>query len=551
MDARIRQFCWLYTDILKGNLQRIGAVLALEMLLASLQTAVPYITGILVDKVASLRSCWEIARPLSLLVVVFVSQVGLGYLVARMVVKLKNILCFNMDQFLVDRVKSAKETPLVKMGAAYLQQRIRSDVELIVNACFDHVAQLIVKTTMLCVIAVLIYSMSPRLLTIFAASVPLYLVIALYFKRRLFLCSSKSREAFHSFIGAFAKQLEMLRFIKVHALYQESREMARKGFDRHLRAQEDQVQISYAYHSSSFIVKIGVYIGLFWVAASEIMRRTMTLGNMTSAISYLERFFEIVDYVFALNQVSQDIRVSIGRIKEVLALPIEERGKQQLDGIQTIILKNVSPTNEQGRPLFQRIDATFERGKVYGICGQNGSGKSTLVSLILGLEDRYDGTIVFNSSDLRDVDMPYLRRHRISVVEQSPSLFFNDLPSILSAGRLPDMRQEEVLGRFSNNLVEREWLATLLDRESRGENSWDSALSGGERQKLAIARACAQQRDVVILDEPTSALDQGALARFVEVLNQIKRNRIVVIISHSADVLAHADGVIRLCEAVQ
>lgn len=212
--------------------------------------------------------------------------------------------------------------------------------------------------------------------------------------------------------------------------------------------------------------------------------------------------------------------------------------------MQILTLKNVTYTYEGVKtPVLNGVDASFEAGKIYSIVGKSGSGKSTLLSLIAGLDVPTQGDILHYDKDLRTIDRDEYRAKHIGVVFQSFNLLIN-------ASAIENI----VLSMHIGQSAESDKKAFAYDvLEQVGINAESAErkvlkLSGGEQQRVGIARAIAHNPDIVIADEPTGNLDTETEKDILDIFSSLARdkNKCVILVTHSEKVSKIADVVYRM-----
>ena len=185
---------------------------------------------------------------------------------------------------------------------------------------------------------------------------------------------------------------------------------------------------------------------------------------------------------------------------------------------------------------------SLKRGSIYAVVGENGSGKSTLINILCGLEHGYTGQITVNGVDFKKIDLHHFKKHLLSVVEQEPSLFFKTIKDNIT----PD----DCDTNSTIYWIERLNLSELISAFDAGLDHCisekTSNLSGGEKQKFAVVRALAKNTDVIILDEPNSAFDQDSTNLLCEILQSLKSNKIIIVVTHSQALIENSDAVISL-----
>jgi len=196
--------------------------------------------------------------------------------------------------------------------------------------------------------------------------------------------------------------------------------------------------------------------------------------------------------------------------------------------------------------VLKKASATFDSGKVYTIVGQSGAGKSTLLSLISGLDTCKEGAIYYGGKNIRDIDRDEYRSKSVGVIFQSYNLLLNSTAvynitlsmSISESGA----KKRQAKSDYAYSLLEK----VGIDRETADRKILK--LSGGEQQRVGIARALSNNPDVIIADEPTGNLDAETEAAVLEILSRLAHddNKCVIIVTHSENVTAIADEVIEI-----
>jgi len=204
-------------------------------------------------------------------------------------------------------------------------------------------------------------------------------------------------------------------------------------------------------------------------------------------------------------------------------------------------IENITYRYESSKKnVLNKMNVEFEQGKVYTIVGKSGSGKTTLLSLIAGLDVCTDGNILYNGKNLKEINRDDYRAKSIGVVFQSYNLLLNATAVeniVLSMN---------ISGSDEKN--KKEYAYKLLDKIGIDKETADRKilkLSGGEQQRIGIARALAHNPDIIIADEPTGNLDNETEADIMEILADLahNENKCVIIVTHSKKVSSYADEI--------
>ena len=211
-------------------------------------------------------------------------------------------------------------------------------------------------------------------------------------------------------------------------------------------------------------------------------------------------------------------------------------------------LDNVCYRYKDAKPdeyVLKNISYEFEKGKVYAICGKSGSGKTTLLSLISGLEKCEEGKITYDNKSLNEMDLDKYRNTCIGIVFQS----FNLLPHLTAIENIilsMDISNIKVENKRKRAI---ELLESVGLNEDKG-NRRVLKLSGGEQQRVAIARSLSYNPQVILADEPTGNLDHDTENEILNIFKDLahKQNKCIIIVTHSQNVADNADEVFELCK---
>lgn len=209
-------------------------------------------------------------------------------------------------------------------------------------------------------------------------------------------------------------------------------------------------------------------------------------------------------------------------------------------------LDNVSYRYADASPneyVLKNINYDFEIGKTYAIKGKSGSGKTTLLSLISGLETKYEGSILYNDKELKSLDLDKYRSTEIGIVFQS----YNLLPHLTAAENIilsMDISKVKVENKKEKALELMDTVGLSRDMADRRVLK----LSGGEQQRIAIARSLSYHPDLIIADEPTGNLDKDTEDEILKIFKKLakKEKKCVIIVTHSKNVCDNVDIVYEL-----
>ena len=288
-----------------------------------------------------------------------------------------------------------------------------------------------------------------------------------------------------------------------------------------------------------------VYLAI-WTLSGMIQAEPGLVSSIASFIGYLSQIiFTIIMVGFLGNGVTRGI-ISIRRIKEVLAtesaMVFPDSPDEELEGSLSFEHVTFSYPNDD-EPMLKDISFEVEPGQMIGVVGATGAGKSTLAQLIPRLFDPQEGSVKIGGRDLRELSQGTLRKN-VSIVLQRALLFSGTIADNLRQGKLnaslPEMERAARIAQASEFI-------------SRMEESFDSAVeergsnfSGGQKQRMSIARGVVNNPNILILDDSTSALDAKSEKLVQEALNKELQGTTTIIIAQKISSVVHADKILVL-----
>lgn len=290
--------------------------------------------------------------------------------------------------------------------------------------------------------------------------------------------------------------------------------------------------------------------GLLWFGAWLVINNELTIGQLVAFNMLLSNILQPFQRLTVLWNQFQEIIISVERLNDVLNTPLEE-------DLQTQTRQSV--TNLQGHIRFEQVtfryrpeldinvleNLNFEikTGQKIALVGRSGSGKTTISKLILGLYSATDGKILIDGKDIQTLSLATLRQ-QIGVVDQGNFLFGSTIRKNISL-RNPSASLEEIIEAAKQAGAD-EFIQQLPAGYETHIGEGGNTISGGQRQRLAIARALLGNPRLLIFDEATSHLDAESERIIQTNLNEIVKNRTAIIIAHRLSTIRNADRILVL-----
>jgi ATP-binding cassette subfamily B protein/subfamily B ATP-binding cassette protein MsbA len=286
---------------------------------------------------------------------------------------------------------------------------------------------------------------------------------------------------------------------------------------------------------------------VLWFGAQHTLAGALSIGTIILFLSYLGSLYAPLEAIMYTSSTIQAAAGSARRVWEVLSTPnivAEKPGAPALGAVRgEIRFEEVSVGYEENRPVLKNISLHVPVGEMLALVGATGAGKTTLVSLIPRFFDPWDGRVLVDGVDVREVSLNSLRR-QIAIVLQEPFLFPISIAENIAYGRRDaGMQQIEEAARAANA---HEFIKGMPQGYGTVIGERGATLSGGERQRLSIARALLKNAPILILDEPTSALDAETEHSLMEAVERLTKGRTTFIIAHRLSTVRRASRIIVL-----
>jgi ABC-type multidrug transport system fused ATPase/permease subunit len=306
--------------------------------------------------------------------------------------------------------------------------------------------------------------------------------------------------------------------------------------------------------SSTFEASVGMAVTLgqllvIGVGGYLVIGGNLTIGTLVAFVGLMPTFFQPVTALANVGEQVQRAAGAIDRMLEILEQPIgvpEREDAVELPRVaREIRLERVSFGYGPDRTILDDLDLTIPAGSHVAIVGASGSGKSTVVNLLLRFWDPQGGRVVFDGHDLRDVTLESLRG-QIGLVFQDTFVFDTTVRENVALAREGATDAEVEAAVRAAQLAD--WVESLPTGLDTLLGERGVRMSGGQRQRLAIARALLRDPELLILDEATSALDARTEAEILETLEQLAQGRTTISITHRLSLSARADHIFVLDE---
>ena len=298
-------------------------------------------------------------------------------------------------------------------------------------------------------------------------------------------------------------------------------------------------------HIVGFVVTCGSL--LIWGVGGRLVIDSpefISAGLLVSFISYTSMFYGPVNFFANFNDSYQNALNSAERLLDIIDAEPENdfSGGKHPDKLKgKIEFKNVNFSFDRSKKTLSNMSFVIEPGDIVGIVGTTGAGKSTLINLLMRYYDHYDGEILVDDINIRDIDMEFYRGE-IGYVQQEPMMFHDSIFQNIAYG-CDKVQVEEVI-HAADVANAHQFIARLPDGYDTILGERGTGLSGGERQRLSIARAVLKNPSILFLDEATASVDSETEALIQDAIDNLIHGRTTLMIAHRLSTLRKANKII-------
>ena len=524
-----------------------------KLLEAFFELMVPLVMANIIDYGISNRNMGYIGKMGLLLLLLGV--VGLASSITAQFFAAKAAVGFStqLRQALFDHIEDLSFTDIDKAGTSTMITRMTSDVNQ-VQSGINMTLRLFLRSPIIVFGAMIMaFTIDVKCALIFVVAIPLLSVVVFGIILSTIPMYKKVQAKLDQVLGITRENLTGVRVIR--AFHQEAKESDRfRENNEALSAMQIFVgKISACMNPVTYIIVNGAIIALIYTGAVQVNIGNLSQGEVVAIINYMNQILvELVKLANLIVTMTKALACA-ERVASVFdigadAAYVEAQDQKLADKVDKsapfLDFKHVSLTYQgAGAPTLQDMNFTVNRGDTVGIIGGTGSGKTSLVNLIPGFYPATEGEILLEGRDIRTMSDEELRG-RIGVVPQKAVLFKGTIRSNLQWGK-PDATEEEM------------WKALELAQASEVVDGKPGKLdatvaqngknfSGGQRQRLTIARALVRNPEILIQDDSASALDYATDAKLRAAIRTLEDKTTTFIVSQRASTIRHADKIIVL-----
>ncbi|WP_039866291.1 ABC transporter ATP-binding protein [Pedobacter sp. BAL39] len=421
-------------------------------------------------------------------------------------------------------------------------QKVRLDSEKFITSFIS-----ILFVSLIGMVFVIVYSVtvSYKVTLIYFSAIPIISFLSWFLSRKIKTIQKTIVAETTSLAGSTTESLRNIELVKSLGLANQEIERLNKTTYKILGLELRKVKyvrsMSFVQGTTVNFVRSTMVVVLLIL----IFENTISAGQYFSFLFYSFFLFGPLQELGNVILSWREAEVSLGNFKRILNMPVDQKplNPVKLEKITTLEFKDVNFKHLTGKSnALNAINFSTNNGETIAFVGPSGSGKTTLVKLLVGLYQPVEGDVYYNSSSSKDIDLDLLRE-KIGFVTQDTQLFAGTIRENLQFVR-PDATDEECL-----RVMRQAACHTLLARAEQGLDTvigeGGVKVSGGEKQRLSIARALLRRPDILVFDEATSSLDSLTEEEITATIRDIsiQTSHITILIAHRLSTIRHADRI--------
>ncbi len=446
-----------------------------------------------------------------------------------------------LTNMVISSINSVKMSKLDETKLGVFAERLSSDVNNISDAYLDMMNLIFDILTNVVFLIYIAYLNVYMFLILLGYVLVLYCVCTI--RSRIWIRGRKlTKKANEEARSAYIEQINGIRDVKLLNIKDEVTNYSNSKFNKALALDVKISDKRNLIRRTQGAISIIFELIFLVVGISFINREMILLTGLLVIYTYYGRIEGLVNYLSSFKEFKADGEIAASRVYEVIEdYEKEVFGQEEISNFSgNIFLKDVHFAYKDKEEVLRGVDIEFKKGSVTAIVGKSGSGKTTILNLISKLYEVNSGEILLDDKNINTLSEASIRKN-IGGISQSPYIFNTTIRQNLLFAK-PDASDEELEEVLKQAQIYDD-IKKMPDGLSTeiGENG--VKISGGQKQRLAIARLLLKNPKVIVFDEATSALDNESQKKIVDMLENFKENKTIIVVAHRLSTIIGADKI--------
>ena len=467
------------------------------------------------------------------------AQFGQDVFIAKPSLEISEVMRGN----LFGRIQKINMNSIEKISAGDITYRLTEDADRVSEVIYKTAQDTIPCTLQLLAVVIYMFYLDWSLTLSTFILTPLIILSVNSFGKRVLLASEKSQESTSNLAGLIGESINGMSTIRAFAAenWIESRFYKRLSANKKAKYKTLKL-LAFQHPVVGFIEAFGI-LAILGLGAARINLGLLTSQEFSSFFAAILMLIDPISHISTNFNDFKQAEASIKRLKSINLETIENDNKNsiKISNIEgKISFKKVNFEYKKDNQVLKNINLEIKRGEVTAFVGASGAGKSTMMALILKFISPKNGEIFIDEKNLELLNSKDLRK-KIALVQQQPFLFSGKIIDVIKMGR--NFTKTEVIESAKKSNAHN-FIQKLPDKYETKITERGSNFSGGQIQRIAIARAILGNPSILLLDEATSALDAESESEVQEGLNKAMKGRTVIVIAHRLATTQEADKIV-------
>lgn len=429
-----------------------------------------------------------------------------------------------------EKYRFSDATAFRKMDTSYFSSRVKSDLENVSNYYTDGILSFVLNILKIVLMLGISIIINWKITIGFVITVPILIYVYITFLKRMTEKAQEYQESAAGYFSNWSGQVEFIDEIVQSGDYQNENRKFSDVFKEYFSKFLSFTKFNQLFNLSMTGVTILCQLIIISLGAYFVNKGQLSIGELLVIVAYGQQIQQISLSLFQFGEQKAGKVASTEKLNELYSVPSIEEGKNKIEKVESIDADiSYSFTNEIN--IYKDMKVSLKKGNIYGISGDNGKGKTTLIRLLTGVykENEYSDVYVrVNGEDMKEIDSIYFRRKNVAFVSQFPKSIYEKSSEYLSGEY--DVEVDTIKEKIVEyNIDSRNMVIDFLNNK---KDIPIKDLSGGDRTFTSILGAIFSGKDFIIMDEPTANLDTTRCEWLMNTLRKIKKDKIILIISH-------------------